>query len=136
MADSAAERARRSRAHGRDDHSLCKPGRCPGAGPRLAVVDDEPAPRAGDLEHQLLVYADTLPVSAGDPRLVLVRAGLKLAAAIDANPGRDLAQLVAELRRLVYWMSTFEAQTTELEKIASRRAERRVSMLLASVPGG
>ncbi len=134
MADSPAERARRSRAHGRGDHSLCKPGRCPGAGPRLAVVDAEPPPRAGELEHQLLVYADTLPVSAGDPRLVLVKAALKLAAAIDANCGRDLAPLTRELRILIGHMSEFEAQADELEKIQSRRAQRRVQMLLASVP--
>ena len=97
MADSAALRARRSRAHRAGDHSLCRPERCPAA----------PAPAggqettAGEIDAALTRYLTGLELPDDDPRSLLAAVASKLARALDAHAtasvARELRGCVTEL---------------------------------------
>jgi hypothetical protein len=63
MADSNAVRLRRSRAHRRDDHSLCVPGRC-------SELDAPDRPPTARLEAASLARLDAHPVGADQADLV------------------------------------------------------------------
>jgi hypothetical protein len=97
VADSDAKRARRSRLHRQNDHSLCDPRRCPelGARPRLsAVPDDAPVlPEVLELIEALDVELD------GSDRLV--RALAFRLARLSAMSGPASVQALRALGELV-----------------------------------
>src|SRR5215813_5731257 len=95
MADSAALRMRRSRAHKAGDHSLCRPN----CSPPLAVVLAEVADPGGplDVEESLRALARRLEAAhIADPANAVVARELR--ATLLALPGEEEADPMAELR--------------------------------------
>lgn len=132
MADSAADRSRRARAHRRGDHSLCDPVRCAARAAPVRVVEGGPGPGEG-VETAVLLWTEMLDIGDVDPRRPLVSAALALGRAVDqAGPGQ-LPALVRELRMFVGWMSEFEREADELDKIRARVAQKRVVSLLRAL---
>lgn len=81
----------------------------------------------------MLLWSETLGIADADPRRPLVSAALALSRAVDqAGPGQ-LPALVRELRMLTGWMSEFEREADELDKLRAAAAGRRVSALLRAL---
>jgi hypothetical protein len=91
MADSNAERQRRKRAHGKGDHSLCSPDRCPDL---LAKV---PAGRVAMVAAKLV---EGLGLAEDDPRRLDAEVLLALAPRVDrgdTTTARELRRIAAAL---------------------------------------
>lgn len=132
MADSDAERQRRARAHRRGDHTSCDPVRCAARAAPVRVVEGGPGP-GGPVETAVLLWTETLDIADVDPRRPLVAAALALSRAVDQAAPGQLPPLVRELRMLTGWMSEFEQQADELDKIRAEVAHRRVTTLLKAL---
>jgi hypothetical protein len=130
MADSAADRARRARAHARGDHVWCKPGRCKALPASLDELD--PPFEVGAVEGALQLFANSLTVRADDPRNVITQAALKLGRALDQAQGKDTAGIARELRTYVAWMGDFAQQADQLDALRARRALSRVDSILSA----
>lgn len=149
MADTAAERKRRSRAHGKGDHSLCDQDRCrdarlgvtttPPATP-VAKVDvpqvpdpaaavDEVAP--GGIEQAVTVFVAALNFPAGDPRAILGTIAVRLAKRVDESGALPAA--VRELRVLLAQISEVPgAPAGPVDEVRVQRAWRRLDALIAT----
>ncbi len=137
MADDPTLRKRRSRAHGRGDHSLCLPGRCPAAvtpevpsSPPGAseAVDATP----GEVAEALSVWADALDVPEDDPRSPLLAAALRLARHLDTGTASESANLVRELRTIVSWIADAD-QSDKIDELRAKWAGRKVEHMLSAV---
>lgn len=148
MADTAAERKRRSRAHQRGDHSLCDADRCRDARrgetttapvktdavrvpvPPVAVPDGgEGAP--GGIEQAVSVFVEALAFQAGDPRAILGTIAVRLARRVDESGALPAA--VRELRVLLAQISEVPAGPAgPVDEVRVRRAQRRLDQLIAA----
>lgn len=144
MADDAAARARRYRAHRRGDHSLCDPERrCDVTAPAVTrdvsalsvtpPVPPEPGERSpGGMETAVQAFVDALPHPSGDPRAILGQIAVQLARRVDEAGALPAA--VKELRILLMQLAeTPNASAGTVDEIRLRRAQRRLDALLAQV---
>lgn len=146
MADSAADRQRRSRAHKRGDHSLCDPDRCRDA--RRAGVPPKPAPEPvpvvepapgpvfvdaappGGIEVAVAAYVATLGYKPGDPRSILGTIAVRLAKRVDDSGALPAA--VRELRVLLAQIGEVpNGEAGPVDETRLKREERRIAALLA-----
>lgn len=142
MPDSAAERKRRSRAHGRGDHSLCLVDRCRDAtaSPEPAVserpveapvqlVDDE---FRGGIELAVQAYVESLSYAQGDPRSILGTIAIRLAKRVDDSGAVPAA--VRELRVLLAQLTEVpNGPAGQVDEIRVQRALRRLDALITNV---
>lgn len=145
MADSAAERQRRHRAHKRDDHSLCDPATCrearlEGRTERPALPQPEPKPQpsdiedvpAGGIEVAVEAYVDSLRFKAGDPRAILGTIAVRLAKRVDDSGALPAA--VRELRVLLAQIGEVpNGPAGVVDEVRLQREGRRIEALLAQV---
>jgi hypothetical protein len=128
MADSAAVRARRRRAHSRGDHSLCT-ARCP-ATDKKQVADRPPV--SGPVEASVRDLAQALRFGERDPRAAMTVMAVRLAAAVDEGASASVAR---ELRTILVWLAESPAVPHDLvDELRARRAHRRVTSLLDEHP--
>jgi hypothetical protein len=88
MADTAAVRKRRERAHQLGDHSLCRPESCYWA-------PSPEAPEVGELEAAVVAHLDALDLADDDPRKLTGMVAQRLARSMDT---RITAAMARELR--------------------------------------
>ncbi|MEV6633889.1 hypothetical protein AB0M54_24370 [Actinoplanes sp. NPDC051470] len=145
MADSAAERQRRRRAHGKGDHSLCHTDRCRDArledrqpSPDPAVTPDPPAPQPedveaappGGIEVAVAAYVVSLKYPAGDPRAILGEIAVRLAKRVDDSGALPAA--VRELRVLLAQIGEVpNGPAGVVDEVRLQRTQRRLNSLLS-----
>jgi hypothetical protein len=123
VADSQAVRARRARAHRAGDHSQCQPGRC------AALADQDQQREPGPVEASVREFMAAVAFPERDPRAALTVMAVRLAGALDRNPGA--APLARELRTIMTWLAENPAGAADrVDELRARRAQRRVSFLL------
>jgi hypothetical protein len=158
VADTPAERMRRSRLHKRGDHSTCLPRSCPevgvyaAAGPlppakpaarlsksrdsRIAVPVVPPsAPdgerRPGGIETAVVAFVESLPYRDPDPRALLGMIAVRLAQRVDETGALPAA--VRELRvLLVQLVEVPNGPSGVVDEIRLRSAQRRLDSILAT----
>src|SRR6266542_2026255 len=140
MPDSSAERKRRSRAHGRGDHSLCLVERCRDAlaSPEPDVTEllpDAPAQPIGladefrgGIEVAVQAYVESLGYAQGDPRSILGTIAIRLAKRVDDSGAVPAA--VRELRVLLAQLTEVpNGPAGQVDEIRVQRALRRLDAL-------
>jgi hypothetical protein len=105
---------------------LCRPDRCPA----LAVTPPPPAP--GDsIEAAVRALVATLRLSDSDPRAVMARIAVRLAAELDAGGGG--IPFAAEVKNLVQSIAEFPREPfDQLDVLRAQVAAKRVEMMLPS----
>src|SRR6266496_4993250 len=98
MADSAADRVRRSRAHKAGNHSLCRPDRCTAAAATEHPAGNGQAPDPGPIEMAVRELASAVSFAPGDPRAAMTSISARLAAAVDETGSASAAR---ELRAIL-----------------------------------
>lgn len=145
MADSAAERQRRARAHKRGKHDLCDPDRCRDARlagvPAKSALTPEPAPPgpapedvenvpSGGIQVAVAAYVASLGYPAGDPRSILGEIAVRLAKRVDDSGALPAA--VRELRVLLAQIGDVpNGQAGPVDELRLQREQRRIAALLA-----
>ena len=115
MADDAAARQRRRRAHRKGDHRLCVPGRCPDA----PAVDRQDPPAVGEIERRLAEALEHLELADDDPRRVVAVMAVRLARSLDE---RVSAAVARELRGCVDVLWADELDDAE-QRVAAQTRE-------------
>lgn len=139
-----AERKRRSRAHGKGDHSLCDLERCDGVTPAPAAAKpvtpvtpppvtggaEEPARTPGEIEAEVAEFVGSLRFDQGDPRRILSSIAVKLARKVD-----DAASNASAVKQLTVLLGQLAEQPElppgPLDGIRAKQATRRIGNLLA-----
>jgi hypothetical protein len=145
MADTPAERMRRSRLHKRGDHSLCLARSCPEVGVFTAAAVNAttpaavptPAPevdgerRPGGIETAVVAFVASLPYRDPDPRALLGMIAVRLAQRVDETGALPAA--VRELRvLLVQLVEVPNGPSGVVDEIRLRSAQRRLDSILAT----
>lgn len=132
MADTAAERVRRSRAHKKGDHTLCLQGRCPdAAGGTSAHVAAAPSANPGGIEQMAAAFVESLPYPEDDPRWILGQLAIELAKRVDDDGA--VPATVRELRTLLVQLAEIPNQSAgQVDELRLQRARRRLDGLLAA----
>lgn len=140
MADSAAERQRRSYAHKRGDHSLCDPDRCRALRTDEAAAPEEPAPvpavtepdpetTPGGIEKAVTAFVASLGYPDGDPRAILGQVAVQLAKRVDESGALPAA--VRELRVLLAQIAEVpNGGPGPVDEVRLQRTRRRVDSLI------
>jgi hypothetical protein len=116
-----AERQRRSRAHRAGDHSLCDSARCLAAGARRPLPPSEP----GSVLASVQAFAAEMRMQDGDPRMIVLRCALALAAAIDEGKA-PLAANIRALQGLSKWMEEWRAKADLVDEERAHMLVRRI----------
>jgi hypothetical protein len=136
MADTPAERMRRSRAHRAGDHSFCNPQRCEALLSGLAVaLEPPPVSESGErvprgIEAAVIAFVETLPYRSPDPRAMLAQIAVRLAQRVDDTGAMPAA--VRELRVLLVQLTEVpNGAPGVVDEIRLRSAQRKLDAILA-----
>jgi hypothetical protein len=130
MADTPAERMRRSRKHARGDHAACDPRRCEAARAAPPPRDTEAQePDPGSVADAVAVLAESARFADADPRAVLVKLAFRLACAADDNPAD--VPVTRELRAILQFIADHPG--TPLDQIDELQIRRRARMAVSAL---
>lgn len=130
MADTPAERKRRSRLHQRGDHSMCDASRCRDRGPDPVTAPVADERDQGGIELAVETYVASLGYPDGDRRAILGEIAVRLAKRVDESGALPAA--VRELRVLLAQLAEVpNGPAGHVDEVRVRRSLRRLDSLIA-----
>jgi hypothetical protein len=131
MADTAALRQRRRRAHQRGDHRLCV-----GCDETVARVLAEPVDPVGtgSVADAVATFLAQRSYPEGDCRGVMAAMATRLAVEVDRSPGPGLARELAGV--INHLGDSPEAEPDGLDEIRTRFHARRLAQLIGDLDPG